>query len=116
MELRAHPALHDVELRVFSPRAPSVCHSTYHVMRSFWGGGGERSCRQNNSRNQQQQQSQPKRFAVAVVVVTLGLSLYVLSIEISVYTSMKTPEESMRYQKKETLPEAQYLMGFSSHL
>ena len=28
MGLRTHPALHDAELQVFSPRASSLCHST----------------------------------------------------------------------------------------
>ena len=28
MELRIHPALHDTELEVFSPRASSLCHWT----------------------------------------------------------------------------------------
>ena len=47
MELRIHPALHDAELRVFSSRASSLCHSTCVRM---WG---ERSRPHDNSSKQQ---------------------------------------------------------------
>ena len=62
MELRIHPALHDEEVRVFSPHASTLCHSTY--VRLWW----ERSRRHNSS----------NIFAVTVVVVALGRSLYFL--------------------------------------
>ena len=76
MELRIHPASHDAELRVFSPRTYTIiisCHFTYMYVR-LWG---ERFRRHNNS--SKRQQSQPNNFAVAVVVVALGRWLHVLS-------------------------------------
>ena len=70
MELRIHPSVSDAELRVFSPRASSLCHSTSVRV---WG---ERSRRHN--RSSKQQQSRPNIFAVTVVVVPLGRSVYIL--------------------------------------
>ena len=75
MEIRIHPASHDAELRVFSPRTYTVyslfCHLTYIRL---WG---ERFRPHNFS--SKQPQSQPNNFAVAVGVVALGRSLYFLS-------------------------------------
>ena len=58
-------SLHDAELRVFSPHASFLCHSTSARLR------GKRSRRHNNS--SKQQQSQPNILAVTVIVVALGL-------------------------------------------
>ena len=72
MALRIHPASHDAELLLFSPRNYNIlfCHLTYVRL---WG---ERFRRRNNS--SKQQQSHLDNFVVTVDVA-LGHSLYFLS-------------------------------------
>ena len=73
MELRIHPASHDAELRVFSQRTYTIVSLLLTYAR-LWGG---LFLRHNDSNKQQQ--SQPHNFAVAVVVVALGSSVYFIS-------------------------------------
>ena len=62
--------MHDAELRVLSPRASFLYHSSFVRL---WG---KRSRRHHN--NSKQRQPQPHIFVVTVTVVTLGRSLYYL--------------------------------------
>ena len=71
MELRIYPALHEAELRVFRP-VPLIL-----INRPLSACVGERPRRHNII--SKQQQSRSNIFAVAVVVVALGRSLYFLS-------------------------------------
>ena len=71
MKLRIYPAPHDLELHLFSPRSSSLWHLTYVRLRG-------KSSRLHNS-SSKQQQSPSNIFAVTVVVVALGHSLYCFS-------------------------------------